>query len=109
MAMISQSNWVRFAAIFSIVSLFLAPAGWAQSQVDASNLLIPPGAATSISGPSPARANQQAVVWVKLVDAPLAAVMGTNAKKIGGKLDRDQQRAYLEQLRQTQNSLMSQI
>src|SRR6266702_97157 len=81
----------------------------AQSQSDVSNLLLPPGSDTTGPSPSFLTARGELDVWVKLVDQPLAVVQGPNAKKAGGRLDAAQQRAYLQQLRQKQDSLMAQI
>jgi subtilisin family serine protease len=55
------------------------------------------------------QAARQIEVVVQMIDAPLAAAVGRNAKQRGGNLNSAQQRTYLNQLAQKQETLMGQI
>jgi subtilisin family serine protease len=66
------------------------------------------GQAVSVE-PALTRATGQVEVVVRLVDSPLAVVHGRNAKQTGGALNPGQQRAYLRQLAQKQDTLLGQI
>jgi subtilisin family serine protease len=94
------------AALLVMVSV-LAMANWGQAQ-DVSNLRLPAGTELTVAGPAVLKSSQ-VQVWVKLVDAPLIAAVGPGTKKGGALLDGGQQRAYVQQLKQKQDSLMSQI
>src|SRR5215470_16563923 len=103
----SQPKYLGYGAALLVVLSALAVANRAQAQ-DVSNLRLPAG--TEVTVPGPAVLNSSQVqVWVKLVDAPLVAAVGANAKKGGALLDGGQQRAYVQQLKQKQDSLMSQV
>ena len=80
----------------------------AQSQIDVSNLRVPPGVEEESAGPRGGIAGESHV-WIKLVDQPLAAAHGRNARKGSGRLNPAQQRAYLRQLRGKQDALMTQV
>jgi len=91
------------------LALFLAPlvVSAQSSPPDASDLRLPDGTgATAANGPV---ATGNVSVWVKLTDPPLAVAVGPNAKKVGSNLNGAQQRKYLQDLRQKQDSLMGQI
>lgn len=48
-------------------------------------------------------------VGIKMQDPPLVVAVGANAKKTGITMTADQQRAYLAQIKQKQDALMSQV
>ncbi|SRR6266536_85420 len=100
----------RLPCLVLPVALFLAPVvSVAQSpQADVSDLRLPDGTGATKathSLPTPGEIG----VWVKLVDPPLAVAVGPDAKKVGAKLNGAQQRKYLQDLKQKQDSLMGQI
>lgn len=91
------------------LSLALPASADDQPLPDVSDLLIPDGPVSVDVDPQLAQATGEVQIVVRLVDAPLAAANGKNAKQLGGKLNAAQQRKYLDQLAQKQNALMSQI
>jgi subtilisin family serine protease len=66
-----------------------------------SGTLRPAGSATVLSG--------QVQVAIKLQDPPLVEAVGAGAKQTGISMTADQQRAYVAQLNQKQDALMSQV
>src|SRR5262245_34764130 len=108
--MTDQSKRKCFAAVSILcATLYVSPIVPAQAQNDASNLQLPAGTVVDVLPPMTVRAAGEVQLWVQLVDSPLAVALGQNAKKQGSKLDGGQQRTYLQQLRQKQDSLMTQI
>jgi hypothetical protein len=61
------------------------------------------------SPPSQSTLTGQVQLAVKLQDPPLVVAVGANAKQNGIAMTADQQRAYLAQLKQKQDAVMSQI
>lgn len=53
--------------------------------------------------------NSEVQAVVRLTDAPLALLVGPNAKRTGPRLTADQQRAYLQTLAQKQNTVANQV
>jgi subtilisin family serine protease len=97
--------------------LFLATTVNAQSS---STISTPPNLASSVytggtstvkhSAPQPhAVLSGPVQVGIKLQDPPLVVAVGANAKQNGITMTADQQRAYLAQLKQTQDAVMSQV
>src|SRR5437867_2476207 len=76
---------------------------------DVSALAVPGGALTVSVDPRLKSAKGQIDLVVGMIDAPLAVAHGPNFKQHGGKLNPGQQKAYLRQLGQKQDALMSQI
>jgi subtilisin family serine protease len=70
-----------------------------------------PGAVTTApySPPSQSTLKGQVQLAVKLQDPPLVVAVGANAKQNGITMTADQQRAYVAQLKQKQDAVMSQI
>ena len=92
----------RGAPIFGFLAMFLLSVQiFGQSDLpDVSNLQINDSSAVGQSR-LPALTGMVQVI-VRLNDAPLAAVVGGNAKRVGFQLSADQQRAYLATLMQKQ-------
>ena len=82
----------------------LAGGAQAQQLANVAHLAVAPGTTVSAARPSKTELVQ---LYVRLTDAPLAAVAGN--KRTGLKLTGDQQRAYVAQLAQKQATLASQI
>ncbi|MGH9664843.1 MAG: S8 family serine peptidase, partial [Bryobacteraceae bacterium] len=102
-----------FLKIASCGATLLA-AGLAQtrSPIAAPNLssAIYTGPISSVAPPSPSHhVTGRAQVAIKLQDPPLAVAVGANAKQTGIAMTAAQQRAYLTQLRQKQDAVMSQV
>jgi hypothetical protein len=100
----SQRNRL-WPALLAAVGIGAAAQAQAQGLASASALAMPGGPVT-VTAP---RVNPSANVtlYVRLSDAPLAAVAGH--KKLGMKMTADQQRAYAAQLRQKQAAVMAQV
>lgn len=73
-----------------------------------SNLLVPPGTVERVDLRQP-KTTGPVEVFVRLKEAPLAAVLGANAKRAGTRLTPAQQRSYLQTLTQKQNLVAAQI
>jgi len=96
------------AAVVGGVALPVSPA-LAQTKVpiDVSSLAL---SAQAPSNLAPAGAPKGPVqIVIRLADPPLAAAVGPNAKRIGISWSGNQQRAYLAQLKDKQDSVMTQI
>src|SRR5262245_13950079 len=91
------------------VSHAFAHAVSAQDAPDVSELALPGGPVQTTATPNIFGLAGDVQVVVQLVDAPLAAAQGRNAKKAGGRLGPAQQRTYLAQLDQEQDALLAQI
>jgi subtilisin family serine protease len=61
------------------------------------------------SPPAQSTMQGQAQIAIKLQNAPLVVAVGANAKQRGITMTPDQQRAYLAQLKQAQDAVMSQV
>ncbi len=61
------------------------------------------------SPPSQSASTGQVQLAIKLTDPPLVVAVGANAKQNGIRMTADQQRAYLAQLKQKQDAVMSQV
>ena len=81
----------------------------AQVAPDVSELALTGGPAVTSSRPGVFGLRGEIQLVVQLVDAPLAVAQGRNAKQAGGRLSPVQQRDYLIQLAQKQDTLLSQI
>ena len=96
-----------------IAALALEGAGFAQTSTGLADAEAYQYSGPMAGGGSMASSSQsqggpmQAVV--KLVDPPLVAVAGVNAKQNGSTMSADQQRAYLAQLKQKQDAVMAQV
>jgi hypothetical protein len=89
-----------------LIGAALAAATAAHAQTSVSALALPSSAPSTAQ--APARSGNALIpLYVRLGDAPLAAVAGN--KKTGMKMTADQQRAYSAQLAAKQATLMSQI
>ena len=75
---------------------------------DVSNLLVP-GDVSVFVDPELSQTTGPIQVVVQLTTAPLAVAYGVNAKQLGGKLSPSQERDYLHQLANSQDTVMSQI
>lgn len=89
----------------ALVALGLAATAQAQNFASVGHLAIP-GGPVSAQAPS-VDSSGNATLYVRLTDAPLAAVAGH--KKLGMTMTADQQRAYAAQLRQKQAVVMAQV
>jgi subtilisin family serine protease len=76
---------------------------------DVSELALPDGPVATDVFPQGFPAAGDIQVVVQLSDAPLAVASGPNSKSGNGKLSASQQRAYLDQLAQKQETLLAQI
>jgi subtilisin family serine protease len=95
-------SWPAAAGLFCLGTI-------AQGQpANLSNLLVPPGTVDRINLLQP-KSKGPVEVFVRLKDAPLAGVLGANAKRTGARLTPAQQRAYLQTLTQKQNLVAAQI
>jgi len=95
-----------------LIVLALAPALPVSAQdepPDVSGLLIPGGPVSQVIDSQLAQATGEVELVVRLMDVPLAAAQGLNAKQQGGQFNSGQQRSYIHQLAQKQDTLMSQI
>src|ERR1017187_1666190 len=72
---------------------------------------IPAGPVSAVAAPAGMRNPLTGLVQVgiKLQDAPLVTLLGSNAKQNGITLSADEQRGYLAQLKQKQDAVMSQV
>jgi len=77
--------------------------------VDVSSLALPDGSEVTGIAPELLEATGEIQVVVRLVDPPLASVVGTNAKQKGSSLKPNQQKGYLRMLDQKQQTLIDQI
>jgi subtilisin family serine protease len=68
---------------------------------------VPAGTEPAVYGPT--RTSADAVVVVRLSDPPLAMFVGPNAKRAGFRVTAAQQRAYVQNLNQKQNTVSGQI
>ena len=98
----------RYGLAALLVTLMLPSSGFAQDPMDVSELRTPSTAFVAVD-PALRRASGQVSVWVTLVDPSLAEANGRDAKKRGGRLTPDQQRAHVAALQGKQNSLATQI
>src|SRR6266850_8018699 len=104
-----RSIRLKLLGIAFVVTLTLVQMVGAQQATDVSQLALP-GVSLKTSAPPRALASGRDVqVVVRLTDAPLAAAHGRNAKKGGGNLNSAQQRDYVVQLGQKQDSILAQI
>ena len=92
-----------------VVTQVLAQNIRAQQAPDVSQLVLPGGPVQTNLTPRIFGLGGDIQVVVQLVDAPLAVANGKNAKHVGGKLSPAQQRDYLVQLGQKQDTLLAQI
>src|SRR5262249_35643031 len=106
--MTDQTKRKRFAEGALCAAVFVLSTLSAHAQIDVSNLQVPAESVMDVPPPVGLRTGD-VELWVQLVDSPLAVALGQNAKKQAAKLDSAQQRRYLQQLRQKQDSLMVQI
>jgi len=100
---VGSNGRVSRALLAVSASLALAPLAQAQ-YADASRLAIPGGPQSHTASDTGAGT---VTLFVRLADAPLAAVAGN--KKTGMKMTGDQQRIYAAQLRSKQAALMAQV
>jgi subtilisin family serine protease len=100
---------ISLVLVMAVTFATISPATAQDELPDVSDLVIPGGPVVVEVSPMLAQATGQIDVVVQLLDAPLAVANGINAKKQGGKLNAAQQRNYLRQLAQKQDTLMSQI
>ena len=87
--------------VLAVVSSTVSLASAQDAQPDVSGLLIPDGPVSVEVSPLLTHASGQVGLVVQLLDAPLAVG--------GGNLSPNQQRNYLRQLGQKQNTLLNQI
>lgn len=97
------------STLFLVLTLALAwPVNAAAPAQDASGLALPDGPVSTTIDSRLADATGQVEIVVRLSSASLAEAQGRDAKRRGGRLNRDQQRAYLRQLQQEQDGLLGQ-
>lgn len=102
-------TYARFAvALFLPSALLIAQSGSKPAVPDVSSLVYQGGPVVS----APFSANRSKTTGtvqlvIKLQDPPLVVEVGANAKRTGIKMTGDQQRAYLAQLNQKQNTVMN--
>src|ERR1051326_906466 len=105
----SRRTYMRIAAPFSVLLIIglALPARAAQplNVPDVSHLIVSGGNGASVDSRLLAARGEVQVV-VRLADVPLAVAQGEGAKKLGGKLNRAQQRAHVAGLSQKQDDLM---
>jgi subtilisin family serine protease len=112
-----MTRYLRVARLLTLATVFvgvIATGAFAISAaagpvLDVSSLRVPEGTAVGTVSPALLKAKGPVQVWVRLVDAPLAVVVGANAKQKGSKLNPAQQRAYLQQLGHAQDAVAGQI
>src|SRR5882672_2451456 len=100
---------LKLLGIAFVVTLTLVQMVGAQQAPDVSQLALPGGPVQTNATPRTLASGGDIQVVVRLTDAPLAAAHGRNAKKGGGNLTAAQQRDYVVQLGQKQDSLLAQI
>jgi len=102
-------NTPRAVAAAFVVTLMLVQTVGAQQAPDVSQLALPEGPVQTNATPRTLGLGGDVQVVVRLSDVPLAAAHGRNAKKAGGRLSPAQQRDYLVQLDQKQDTLLAHI
>jgi len=100
---------LKLVVVGFVVTQVLAQNIRAQQAPDVSQLVLPGGPVQTNLTPRIFGLGGDIQVVVQLVDAPLAVANGKNAKHVGGKLSPAQQRDYLVQLGQKQDTLLAQI
>src|SRR6267143_6586773 len=100
---------LKLLGIAFVVTLTLVQMVGAQQAPDVSQLALPGGPVQTNATPRTLASGGEIQVVVPLTDAPLAEAHGRNAKKGGGNLNTAQQRDYVVQLGQKQDSLLAQI
>ena len=100
---------LKLVVVGFVVTQVLTQNVRAQQAPDVSQLVLPGGPVQTNLTPRIFGLGGDSQVVVQLVDAPLAVAHGKNAKQVGGKLSPAQQRDYLVQLGQKQDTLLAQI
>src|SRR5437773_4910242 len=100
---------LKLVVVGFVVTQVLAQNIRAQQAPDVSQLVLPGGPVQTNLTPRIFGLGGDIQVVVQLVEAPLAVAHGKNAKQVGGKLSPAQQRDYLVQLGQKQDTLLAQI
>lgn len=95
--------------LFLVLTLALAwPINAAAPAQGTSGLALPDGPVSATVDSRLADATGPTEIVVRLSSASLAEAQGRDAKRKGGRLNRDQQRDYLRQLQREQDALLSQ-
>lgn len=95
--------------LFLVLTLALAwPINAAAPAQGTSGLALPDGPVSATVDSRLADATGPTEIVVRLSSASLAEAQGRDAKRQGGRLNRDQQRDYLRQLQREQDALLSQ-
>src|SRR2546427_10466617 len=100
--------WALMAIISTSPATIAAPQ-FVFDPPDVPTLLIQDDTSPPIVDPQLAGATGPVQLVVQLSAAPLAVADGVNAKQLGSNLSPAKQRAYLSQLSQLQDGMMSQI
>src|SRR2546422_3673880 len=104
-----RSIRLKLLGVAFVITLTLVQMAGAQQAPDVSQLALPGGPVQTNATPRTLALGGDIQVVVRLTDAPLAAAQGRNAKKGGGNLNAAQQRDYVVQLGQKQDTLLAQI
>src|SRR2546426_5559958 len=104
-----RSIRLKLLGVAFVITLTLVQMAGAQQAPDVSELALPGGPVQTNATPRTLALGGDIQVVVRLTDAPLAAAQGRNAKKGGGNLNAAQQRDYVVQLGQKQDTLLAQI
>jgi len=99
----------KLLGVAFVITLTLVQVIGAQQAPDVSQLALPGGPVQTNVIPRTLALGGDVQVVVRLSDVPLAAAQGKNAKKGGGRFNAAQQRDYLVQLGQKQDTLLAQV
>src|SRR5689334_20704396 len=101
------ATFAKLLVIAVVATLLFVHDASAQGALDVSQLALPGGPVQTNFSPRIFGLRGEISIVVQLVDPPLAVVHGKNAKKVGGRLSPAQQRDYLVQLGQKQDTLLA--